>query len=252
MQHFDAPDGTRLAWREMAPVAGPAAGRAVVLVHGFASNAVTNWVRYGHAALLADAGFRVLMPDLRGHGDSDRPHDVAAWPADVLAADGHAFVAHLGLTDYDLAGYSLGGRTAVRMLATGATPARVVVAGMGLDGILHTAGRGAYFRHVFTNLGSFARGSSEWMTEAFLKTTGADPAALLRALDTFVDTPADALAAIDRPVLVVTGAQDDDNGSGRALADALPRGSFVEIPGNHMSAVTKPELGRSIRDFLMA
>lgn len=245
---FAAPDGTRLAWREM----GAGGGRPVVMIHGYASNAMTNWVRYGHAALLADAGFRVLMPDLRGHGDSEKPRDPAAWPADVLAADGHALVAHLGLTDYDLAGYSLGGRTAIRMLATGATPGRVIVAGMGLEGILHTAGRGVYFRRVFTNLGSFPRGSSEWMTEAFLKTTGADPQALLHALDTFVDTPASALAAIDRPVLVVTGADDDDNGSGRALADALAQGSFREIPGNHMSAVTKPELGTAIRDFLDA
>ena len=246
IRHFTARDGTRLAWRETGQ------GRPLVLIHGYFSNAFVNWIRYGHAATIAAAGFRVIMPDLRAHGDSDKPHDPAAYKPDVLADDGFDLVAHLGLTDYDLAGYSLGGRTAVRMLARGAKPRRAVLCGMGLDGILDTQGRGGYFRHVLTHLGSFPRGSSEWMTEAFLKTTGGDPEALLLILNTFADTNREALAAVDLPVLVVTGAEDDDNGSGAALADAIPGARYVEVPGNHMSAVTKPDLGRAIADFLAA
>jgi pimeloyl-ACP methyl ester carboxylesterase len=227
-------------------------GRDLVLIHGYFSNAATNWIRYGHAALLAARGFRVIMPDLRGHGESGKPHDAAAYPPDALMADGMALVAQLGLTDYDLGGYSLGARTVVRMLANGATPRRVVLSGMGLAGLHHTAGRGDYFRRVLTNLGSFERGSSEWMTEAFLKTTKGDPEALLLILDTFVDTPQADVAAIGQPLLVVCGADDDDNGSGEAIADLVPDGRFVEIPGNHMSAVTRKELGQAIADFLTA
>lgn len=245
---FDSFDGTRLAWREVGREAG--GGHPVVLIHGFFSDASTNWIKYGHAATIAAAGFRVIMPDLRGHGSSARPHDAGSYPPDVLMRDGLALVGHLGLGDYDLAGYSLGGRTVVRMLANGATPRRVVVSGMGLAGILHTQGRGTYFQNVLTNLGSFPRGTSEWLTEAFLKTTGGDPLALLRVLETFVDTPADVLAAIQQPVLVVNGIDDEDNGSGAALAAALPDGRFETIPGNHMSAVIKPELGTAIATFL--
>ena len=248
VHHFSARDGVRLAWREMGP--GTGGGRPLVLIHGYFSNAFTNWIRYGHAALLAAAGHRVIMPDLRGHGDSDRPHDPAAYPCDVLADDGFDLIANLGLTDYDLAGYSLGGRTTLRMLVAGATPRRAVLQGMGLDGILNTQGRGGFFRNVLTNLGTFPRGTSEWMTEAFLKTTKGDPVALLNILETFADTPRAALDTLRLPVLVVTGAEDDDNGSGAALAEALPDGRFVEIPGNHMSCVTRPELGRTIADFL--
>ncbi|TVV73224.1 alpha/beta fold hydrolase [Sphingomonas solaris] len=248
VHRFEARDGIELAWRELGE------GRPLILIHGYFSNAVTNWIRYGHAALLAAAGHRVIMPDLRGHGDSARPHDPAAYPRDVLADDGFDLLAHLRLDPagaaYDLAGYSLGGRTVVRMLAAGARPRRAVLSGMGLAGILDTQGRGTYFRHVLTNLGSFAHGSSEWMTEAFLKTTKGDPVALLNILETFVDTPAAVLAGIDVPVLVVTGADDDDNGSGAALADALPDARFSEIPGNHMSAVTRRELGEAISGFL--
>src|SRR3546814_18237986 len=88
------------------------------------------------------------MPDLRGHGDSDKPHNPACYKPDVLADDAFDLIGHLGLTDYDLAGYSLGGRTSVRMLAKGAKPRRAVLSGMGLDGLLDTQGRGGYFRHV--------------------------------------------------------------------------------------------------------
>ena len=88
------------------------------------------------------------------------------------------------------------------------------------------------------------------MAEAFLKTVGGDPVALLHVLDTSVDTPREALARIGMPTLVLTGAEDDDNGSAQALAAALPDGRYAVVPGNHMSAVTKPELGMAITEFL--
>jgi pimeloyl-ACP methyl ester carboxylesterase len=244
VQHFQGRDGVQLAYREIGE------GRPLVLIHGYFSTATVNWLRYGHAAKIAAQGHRVIMPDLRAHGDSARPHDAAAYPPDVLADDGFALIDHLGLADYDLGGYSLGGRTTVRMLVRGATPGRAIVAGMGLEGLVDTAGRGTHFRHILTNLGSFERGTPEWMAESFLKTVGGDPVALLRILDTFVDTPRAELARIGLPVLVLSGAEDDDNGSGEALAEALPDARYIAIPGNHMNAVTKPELGTAIADFL--
>lgn len=243
-EFFESFDGARLAYRTMGT------GRDVVLIHGYFSDAQTNWIRYGHAAAIARRGFRVIMPDLRAHGESARPHDAAAYPPDALTRDGHALVAHLGLTDYDLGGYSLGARTTSRMLATGATPRRVVFSGMGYEGLVHTDRRAGHFRNILTHLGEHERGSPEWLAEAFLKTTGGDPVALLGILDTFVDTPADAIAGFSWPTLVVCGAEDSDNGSAAALADALPDARYVEVPGGHMSAVAKPELGVAIADFL--
>lgn len=243
-QFFDSFDGVRLAWRELGE------GRPLILFHGYFSNAQTNWIKYGHAERIAAAGFRVIMPDLRGHGDSARPHDGAAYPLDVLMDDGLALVSHLGLNDYDLGGYSLGGRTTIRMLAKGASPRRAIVAGMGLSGVLDTAGRGEYFRRVLTHLGSFEHGSAEWLTEAFLKTTKGDPLALLHILDTFVDTTAAELQRMARPMLIATGIDDHDNGSAAELAAIVANGQLAEIPGNHMSAVTKRELGEVILAFL--
>ncbi len=245
-QFYEGFDGARLAWREVGE------GRPVVLLHGFFSDAETNWIKYGHADAIAAKGFRVIMPDLRAHGSSAKPHDAAAYPPDALAKDGHALIAHLGLTEYDLGGYSLGARTTSRLLATGATPGKVIFSGMGLEGLTNTDTRAGHFRNVLTNLGSHKQGSREWFAEQFLKTTGGDPVALLGIIDTFVSTPRDELERFAWPTLCVNGAEDFDNGNAAALADALPNARYVEVPGNHMSAVIKPELGIAIADFLAA
>ena len=56
-------DGTRLVIQRVGQ------GRPVLLLHGLFSNAHTNWIKFGHAAKLAEAGLEAIMPDLRAHGD---------------------------------------------------------------------------------------------------------------------------------------------------------------------------------------
>ena len=237
-----------MAWHEL----GAAGDRPVILIHGLFSNALVNWVRYGHAAKLVAKGRRVIMPDLRAHGSSGKPHDRSHYPPDVLALDGEALVAHLALNDYDLGGYSMGARTCVRLVARGATPNRLILGGMGIEGIVDAGKRSDHFRHILENLGTFERGSDKWMVEAFLKTTKGDPRALLPLLGSFVDTPRAAIEAIGQPTLVVAGEEDDDNGSADDLARLLPNGRYVAVPGGHMSAVTRPDLGRAMANFLAA
>jgi pimeloyl-ACP methyl ester carboxylesterase len=234
----------RLVWHELGE------GRPVVLLHGLFSNADMNWIRFGHAAEVAARGFRVIMADLRGHGRSDAPYEPRFYPPDVLARDGMELIAHLGLTGYDLGGYSLGARTAARIAILGARPRRLVISGMGLRGMVDVHRRAAHFRQILTGLGTHERGSPQWMAEAFLKTTGGDPKAMLPLLDSFVDSTEEELRGIAMPTLVLAGAEDDDNGPIAPFADILPDGRYVEIPGNHMSSVTRPEMGREIARFL--
>ena len=243
---FTAADGVRLVWHELGE------GRPLLLLHGLFSNADTNWLKFGHAAEIASRGFRMIMPDLRGHGASAAPHDAGAYPPDVLAHDGLALIRHLDLQDYDLGGYSLGARTAVRMAILGARPRRLIVAGMGLRGLLDVHPRAEHFESILTGLGTHKRGSPEWLAEAFLKTTGGDPKAMLPLLGSFVDSSEAELRSITAETLVLSGAEDHDNGSAAAVAELLPNGRYVEVPGNHMSAVTRPELGRAMADFLAA
>lgn len=241
---FLAPDGVRIAWRETGE------GRPLVLIHGYFSDADTNWIKFGHAKLLADAGYRVIMPDLRAHGLSGKPHDPAHCPKDILADDQFALFDHLGIADFDLGGYSLGGRTVARMLARGCRPGRAIILGMGLEGLTSTGKRGNHFRHILDNLGAHEKGSPEWMAEAFLKTTGGDPVALRLIIETFVDTGEEQLRGFDLPIAVICGEEDQDNGSAAALAELLPHGKLFTVPGNHMSAVVKPDLGQAMVEAL--
>jgi pimeloyl-ACP methyl ester carboxylesterase len=241
---FCSDDGVRIAWCECGE------GRPLILVHGYFSDADTNWIKYGHAARLSEAGYRVIMPDLRAHGLSDKPHDLVHYPKDILADDQFALIDHLDIKGFDLGGYSLGGRTVARMLARGAKPGRAIISGMGLAGLTDTEKRGDHFKHILDNLGTHGKGTPAWMAEAFLKTTGGDPVALRCILETFVDTPEAALRTIETPVAVICGEDDQDNGSAAALADILPNGRLIRVPGNHMSAVAKPDLGQAILEAL--
>lgn len=244
-QFFDAPDGTRLAWREVGQ--GP---RTVVLIHGLFSSAEVNWIKYGHAAAIAERGFRVIMPDLRAHGASDAPTDPVRYGPDIIVDDQRALLAYLGLTGFDLGGYSLGGRTVMRLLIGGVRPRRAVIAGMGLAGMLDPEPRAAIFRKIVERLGSFERGDPAFMVQAFLKTTGGNPAALLPLLRSFVSSTREEIAAIATETLVLIGADDDENGSAADVADLLPNARITTVPGGHMSCITNAEFGQAIADFL--
>ena len=113
---FPSDDGLTLAYHEVG------SGRPVILLHGYISAALETWARSGATARLGTAGRRLIMPDMRGHGDSAKPHEPSAYPPDALTGDVRALIAHLGLTDYDLVGYSVGARIAARLMALGACP----------------------------------------------------------------------------------------------------------------------------------
>jgi pimeloyl-ACP methyl ester carboxylesterase len=71
-------------------------------------------------------------------------------------------------------------------------------------------------------------------------------------LESFEDAFMTWLEAFTMPTLVVCGSEDDDNGSAEELANVLPNAVFEEVPGTHMSSVTKPQLGEAIARFLLA
>ncbi len=68
-------------------------------------------------------------------------------------------------------------------------------------------------------------------------------------MEHFPKIPRAALTELTMPILVVTGSEDHDNGSARALAAILQNAAYVEVPGNHMSAVTLPELGNATAEW---
>jgi pimeloyl-ACP methyl ester carboxylesterase len=246
MEFIPSFDGTPLALHRLG------SGRPVLLLHGLFSSAQMNWVNWGQARMLVDAGFECLMPDLRAHGDSGKPHDPEAYPPDVLARDVIALVEALGLSDFDLCGFSLGARTSVRAVIHGLRPQRLVLGGMGLEGLAGWTGRGAFFIDAIDRFDDVKAGDRAFAAVSFMKTMKVDRVAARLLLQTFSDTDPAELAAITMPTLVVNGDKDRDNGSPDLLAAALPNATLATVPGTHMSCVTKPELGEAIRDFLIA
>ena len=244
---FESFDGTRLHITEMGE------GPPVLLLHGLFSSADTNWMRYGTARKLVEAGYKLIMPDFRGHGQSDTPAEAGAWPADVLAMDIEALVAHLGLGDnFVLGGYSLGARTVVRLLVRGMRPRAAILAGMGLEGIIGGEERGRWFIRMIEGRGSWERGTGEFVAERFMTASVKNPDCIVHLLKGQQNTPPEDLAKLATPMLLVSGADDHDNGSAPELAAALPDARYVEIPGNHMGSVTKPELAQAMIDWLSA
>jgi len=243
--HYEGLGGARLALHRMG------VGRPLLLLHGLFSSAEMNWIKWGHAALLAEAWFEVLMPDLRAHGASAAPHDPSAYPKDVLARDLEALVGQLGLTDYDLCGFSLGARTSVRGVIGGLTPRRLVLGGMGLEGLAGWTGRGAFFIDAIDRFDAVKHGDPAFFAVQFMKSMKVDRVAARLLLGAMADTDPAQLLRVAMPTLVVCGDQDRDNGSPEELVAALPDAELAVIPGTHMSCVTKPDLGAAIRDFLL-
>jgi pimeloyl-ACP methyl ester carboxylesterase len=245
--HFwRASDAVGLAYHELGQ------GRPVILLHGLFSDAYVNWIKFGHAERIAAEGFRVIMPDLRAHGQSDSPHGKEFYPAGVLARDLRELIALLDLSEFDLGGFSLGARTTVEGVGEGLRPRRAILGGAGLEGLRNWKRRKTFFLEAIDLFEKVQRGDPHWLSIQFMKSQRVDRIAAAQLLDSFEDAFMTWLEAFTMPTLVVCGDQDDDNGSAEELANVLPNAIFEEVPGTHMSSVTKPQLGEAIARFLAA
>lgn len=244
LHRWTASDGVELAYHELGE------GRPVFLLHGLFSSAEMNWIRFGHAARIASEGFHVIMPDLRAHGASGKPHDPAAYPKGILARDLKELITHLELTDFDLGGFSLGARTVIEAVGEGMKPGKAVLGGMGLQGLQGWERRKHFFLEAIDQFDTAARGNPHWLAIQFMKTMQVDRQAAALLLESFEDAFMDWLAAFTMPTLVIVGSEDHDNGSGEELAAAMPGATYAEVPGTHMSSVTRPEFGNEIARFL--
>ncbi|QND34629.1 alpha/beta hydrolase (plasmid) [Sinorhizobium meliloti] len=106
-EHFSAlkrsavlPNGLRLAYVEM----GDPDGVPILLLHGFTDSA-RSW---SLTAPYLATGFRVIAPDLRGHGHSDQPEGCYTIPE--MANDVRLLMVALDLAPCHVVGHSLGGR----------------------------------------------------------------------------------------------------------------------------------------------
>lgn len=86
--------------------AGPADGEPVILLHGFPQSSYL-WRR--HLPALAEQGYRVVAPDLRGYNLSDRPIEPEAYRMRALLSDVDALYKHFGWDSANLVAHDWGG-----------------------------------------------------------------------------------------------------------------------------------------------
>ena len=124
MPHFSN-EGLKLAYLDE----GDPENVPALLIHGFASNKTVNWVNPSWIRTLTDAGYRVIAIDNRGHGESDKPHEEAAYAPEEMAGDALALLRHLEIDSAHVMGYSMGARIAAFLALRNSEVVRSVVFG---------------------------------------------------------------------------------------------------------------------------
>jgi pimeloyl-ACP methyl ester carboxylesterase len=227
-------------------------GPAALLHHGFASSSATNWVRPGVAAAIAGAGHTVVLIDARGHGESDKPHDPHSYANGAMVKDVQALLDLLMLDSVAVVGYSMGSYVAMALAVVEPRVRSLVLGGVGLNQAIR---RPEYMLAIAEALEAE---HPETITDAtarafrnFAEATGSDRLALaaVRRGDGPPQT-LDSLRSIAVPTLVVNGVEDALVKSPESLADVIPNARFEPVPGNHLSAVVKPEFCQAIVTFL--
>src|SRR6185295_13542653 len=125
MDRFSSFDGTAIAYTVVGD--GPDA----LLLHGFAADHRVNWVSCGVVDALVAAGRRVIARDARGPGESDKPHDPAAYENDAMVRDAQGLLDHLGVERVDVIGYSMGALVSARLVPDEPRARSCVLGGIG-------------------------------------------------------------------------------------------------------------------------
>ncbi len=227
----------------------------VVLVHGFATNRLENWRRLGWYGAFQRAGRRVVALDLRGHGESGKPHDAAAYGDADMAGDVMALIDHLALGRIDLMGYSMGSHLAIRVaLAAPGRIANLVLGGVGvrltqplpsIDGM--TMSEALRLDDPAAIADPILRGFRQ-----FADMQGEDRLALAACAEGRGERLRHGdLARIAVPTLIVAGELDEIAGDPEVLAELIPGAKSVRLSAcDHFTAIPHALFKSAVFDFL--
>jgi len=205
-------------------------GKPVVLIHGYPLSGAS-WEK--QVPVLLNAGHRVITYDRRGFGKSSQP--TTGYNYDTFAEDLHKLVTQLGLRDFALVGFSMGGGEVARFLgkygSKGVSKA-VIISGVppfllktpdnpeGVDGSVFegirkaiVADRYAFFTDFFRNFFNtdllLGKRVSEQVVQASWNIgAGASATASLACVPTWHEDFRNDLGRVDVPTLVIHGDAD--------------------------------------------
>jgi pimeloyl-ACP methyl ester carboxylesterase len=223
MPSFDS-DGVEIAYMDEGE------GAPILLVHGFASNVVTNWVDPGWVRMLAQSGRRVIAYDNRGHGRSEKLYDPEVYGAASMAEDARRLLDHLAIAQVDVMGYSMGARIAAFLvLAHQGRVRSAVLGGLGINMVKGTVGSGPIAKALEAPRIEDVVNETARSFRAFAEQTRSD----LKALAACIRGPRERitpeqLATIAVPTLVAVGSNDVIDHM-RAVGDAAFRQGVLDF-----------------------
>ena len=137
-------------------------GRPVVLLHGFPD---TGRLWRHQAPALADAGFRVIVPDMRGYGRSDKPADVRAYAVMALAGDVLAVMGAEGVDRAHVVGHDWGAAVAWGLAAlAGDRVDHLVALSVGHPATFRAEGFEQHEKSWYMLLFQFAGVAEQWLS----------------------------------------------------------------------------------------
>lgn len=248
MPTFDS-DGVAIAYHDE----GPRGGHPVLLLHGFASNARTNWIDPGWVSFLAREGFRVVAYDARGHGASGKPHRPEDYAQPHMPEDARRLMDHLDIEHAHVMGYSMGARmTAFLALRHPSRVRTAIFGGLGINMVRGLSGTQEIAAGLEASTPAEIADPVARTFRAFAEQTGGDLKALAACMRSArAQLTAEMVGQIACPVLVVVGTADSIGGPARELADLIPGAEAVAVERrDHMRTVGDRAYKEAVAGFL--
>lgn len=238
-KYFNSFDDTKIAYTDEGK------GKPILLIHGFI-NTRKSWDNTALKKDLLEKGYRVIIPDLRGNGDSDKPHEDDAYSQDAEVIDLMFLMVELKISKYWAVGYSRGSILLAKLLTKDGRVKKAVLGGMGIDFTNPNWHRRAIFRDAFDGkITEETKGAVE-----YAKSIGADLKCLhLQQKHQSVTTQRQ-LQVIKAKVLVLAGDEDKDNGDSAALSKAIPKSKFKIVEGDHNGTYKTENFSKAVISFL--
>ena len=256
LDHFKS-DGIEIAYRIEEPQgdSGVTQEVPVLLIHGFGSNGMVNWVRPSWTKTLVDAGYKTICIDNRGHGDSEKLYNPALYSAPLMAKDAVQLLDHLGVEQAYVMGYSMGARITAFILDQ--DPLRVkaaIFSGMGINMVRGLGGSAPVAAAFEADSIDDVTNDTARSFRAFAESIGGDLKALAACLrGPRLKVTEDMLAKINTPTLIAVGTKDGIAGDPDKLSALIPGSKVLPIPGrDHMKSVGDPVFKKGVLEFLGA
>ena len=236
--HSFSSDGVRIAFIDVPAAKGK--GDPVLLIHGFASTHAVNWVNTLWTKTLSNAGYRVIAHDNRGHGQSNKLYEPAAYHSSIMAEDARRLLDHLGVERADVMGYSMGARIAAHLALQHPERTRsVMLGGIGIklvEGVGLPLGIADALEAASLDT---LTDPMQRMFRAFAEQTKGDLKALAACIRGSRQVLSrEEVARIHAPALIAVGTKDEVAGPARELAALMPNARALDIPGrDHNLAV---------------